>query len=108
MKRYRKRPLVIEAAQWDGMKLNGQLPRTILGDEYYYGCCNQNGELFDLMVKTLEGVMTCEVGDWLIKGIKGEFYPCKPDIFEATYEQYDLPLESLAGTGPLFYYGEVK
>ena len=38
-------------------------------------------------VKTLEGLMNCELGYWIIKGVKGEFYPCKPDIFEATYEQ---------------------
>lgn len=38
-----------------------------------------------LAIKTLEGVMTAQVGDWIIKGVKGEFYPCKPDIFEATY-----------------------
>jgi hypothetical protein len=86
MKQYRKRPLIIEAAQWNGETLDGQHARTVLGDEYYYGCCNEDGMLFDLMVKTLEGVMTCEVGDWLIKGIKGEFYPCKPDIFAETYE----------------------
>lgn len=40
-----------------------------------------------IAIRTLEGVMTASVGDWVIKGVKGEFYPCKPDIFEATYEQ---------------------
>lgn len=39
-----------------------------------------------IKIQTLEGVMTAELGDWIIKGVKGEFYPCKPDIFEATYE----------------------
>ena len=39
-----------------------------------------------LRIVTLEGVMTCEVGDWLIRGVEGEFYPCKPAIFDATYE----------------------
>jgi hypothetical protein len=39
-----------------------------------------------LMIKTLEGDFTASPGDWIIKGVKGEFYPCKPDIFEATYE----------------------
>jgi hypothetical protein len=39
-----------------------------------------------LIIHTLEGAMTASVGDWIIRGVKGEFYPCKPDIFEATYE----------------------
>lgn len=39
-----------------------------------------------IQIQTIEGVMTAQLGDWIIKGIKGEFYPCKPDIFEATYE----------------------
>jgi hypothetical protein len=43
---------------------------------------NENG----IAIKTLEGVMRGDMGDWIIKGVKGEFYPCKPDIFEATYE----------------------
>lgn len=38
-------------------------------------------------IYTLEGVMRCEPGDWIIRGVKGEFYPCKPDIFEQTYEE---------------------
>lgn len=40
-----------------------------------------------MRIQTLEGMMTAEIGDWIIKGIKGEFYPCKSDIFEATYEE---------------------
>ena len=42
-----------------------------------------------LLIETLEGKMRADVGDWIIKGVKGEFYPCKPDIFEATYELAD-------------------
>lgn len=42
-----------------------------------------------LKIGTFEGEMTAELGDWTIKGIKGEFYPCKPDIFEATYEKVE-------------------
>ena len=41
-------------------------------------------------IVTPEGVMTAQIGDYIIKGIKGEFYPCKPDIFEATYEKVDM------------------
>jgi hypothetical protein len=45
---------------------------------------NPSGEY--VQIKTLEGIMIGVVGDWIIKGVKGEFYPCKPDIFEATYD----------------------
>lgn len=46
-------------------------------------------EPYDIFVHTLEGEMRVNSGDWIIRGIKGEFYPCKPDIFEATYEAVD-------------------
>ena len=46
-----------------------------------------------LDINTLEGVMKAMPGDWIIKGVKGEFYPCKPDVFEATYEPVDAMLE---------------
>jgi len=42
-----------------------------------------------VLIRTLEGEMRAEVGDWIIRGVAGEFYPCKPDIFEATYERAD-------------------
>ena len=45
----------------------------------------------EVIVLTLEGVMTASLGDWIIRGVKGEFYPCKPDIFAATYEAVDTP-----------------
>lgn len=53
----------------------------------------QVGESFlgGLEILTLEGKMTADVGDWIIRGVKGEFYPCKPDIFEATYEPAEEP-----------------
>lgn len=74
--RYRKKPVVIEAVQY-----NGTFPLSFLGDERV-----QAGENGGLEIVTLEGVMRADVGDWIIRGIKGELYPCKPDIFEATYE----------------------
>lgn len=48
-----------------------------------------------LLIPTLEGTMRAEIGDWIIRGVKGEFYPCKPDIFAATYEPADLSLSSV-------------
>jgi hypothetical protein len=89
VKRYRKRPVVIEAIQWDGMK-----------DTYTAICEFAVGHHFEdiwltgqiegtyggkLAIQTLEGTMTADCGDWIIRGVQGEFYPCKPDIFKATY-----------------------
>jgi hypothetical protein len=74
MKKYKKKPIIIEAIQVTGK--NG-----FEITQWSNGLVNNN-----LQIKTLEGVMTANIGDYIIKGIKGEFYPCKPDIFEATYE----------------------
>ena len=80
---YRKKPVIIEAVQaaepnnphaiadWCGGKVCG---------------VGAVGEKVWMEIPTLEGVMRADYGDWIIKGVKGEFYPCKPDIFEATYE----------------------
>lgn len=80
MSRYRKRPVVIDAVQWDGHLRTAV--DFITGD---FSTDNQ-GSLF---IATLEGEMRADVGDWIIRGIKGEYYPCKPDIFAATYEPAD-------------------
>lgn len=83
--KFRKKPVVIEAVQFNGVE-------------------NDLQELFDLAkdstrelvvdalenyltIQTLEGEMRADVGDWIIKGVQGELYPCKPDIFEQTYEK---------------------
>ena len=75
MRKYRKKPIVIEAVQWTG---NFSAIEEFVGGD---------AELRDgkLLVATLEGPLTASHNDWIIKGIKGEFYPCKPGIFEATY-----------------------
>ena len=74
--KYRKKPVVIEAYQ---NLASIPYPDWMLGKAV--GVCGGY-----VQISTLEGVMTAEPGDWIIKGIKGEVYPCKPDIFEATYE----------------------
>jgi hypothetical protein len=71
--KFRKKPVVIEATQWFK---HGDHPAVELGVAY-------NGRPY---VKTLEGDHLVTPGDWIITGVKGEHYPCKPDIFEATYE----------------------
>jgi hypothetical protein len=83
MATFRKKPVVIEAVQWTG-KNNNEIA------DFYPDVCGALGTP-DLFVSTLEGDMRVSVGDWIIKGIKGEFYPCKPDIFAATYEAVCWP-----------------
>lgn len=79
MKKYRKKPVVIEALQFDGENLEECL-------KFCYTAYKSPVQDF-MVIQTLEGTMECRKGDYIIKGIKGEFYPCKPDIFERTYEE---------------------
>lgn len=81
--KYRKKPVVIEAVQFDGTdeSVDWLYPQLVSGE--IGRSCNR------LHIKTLEGVMTANVGDYIIKGVNGEFYPCKPDIFEKTYEKFE-------------------
>ena len=88
MSKYRKKPVVIEAIQYTG-KNDWQLSQWSNRKVYCSPVLeptenNPTGSY--LQINTLEGVMTAIVGDFIIKGINGEFYPCKPDIFEKTYE----------------------
>jgi len=79
--KFRKKPVVIEAVQWLG---NMTPVIDLVGHDLpTYG---RPGDSGSLRIKTLEGDHECKMGDWIIKGVKGEFYPCKPDIFALTYE----------------------
>lgn len=77
---YRKKPLVIQAVQWTGENNTEILSFC----ERCY--ITSSGKSKDLVVSTLEGDMSAAVGDFIIKGVKGEFYPCREDIFDMTYE----------------------
>lgn len=79
IKKYRKKPVVIEAVQWTGYNIK-EIADFTEGNI----AINTDDRL---CIFTLEGVHMALVGDYIIKGIKGEFYPCKPDIFEQTYEE---------------------
>lgn len=86
--KFRKKPVVIEAFQIhpnDG--LTRQLPPQWLVDALVSGAVVQYPDGV-VSIRTLEGTMSGDVGDWIIQGVKGELYPCKPDIFAATYEEY--------------------
>lgn len=82
MKRYRKKPVVIEAVQWDGNNLEEIKSFMGITSDTYKPIQPKN----TLYIRTLEGRMDALIGDFIIKGVNGEFYPCKPDIFEKTYE----------------------
>ena len=88
MPKFRKKPVVIEAEIVSGLILNARdkwqaLPQWFR-DAYERGGLIPRHD--GISVTTLEGTMNAEPTDWLIQGVKGEIYPCKPDIFEATYE----------------------
>lgn len=91
IKKYRKKPVEIEALKFDGNKKSVQELCIWIDKEDKYG------EIFIdyrytppvVSINTLEGKMIVGIGDYIIKGINGEFYPCKPDIFKKTYEEVE-------------------
>lgn len=97
MAKYRKKPVEIEAFQYDG-DLKGSDGKYYVPEWAVKAFENETlmhmsfsplHPTRDLYVKTLEGNMHARVGDYIIKGVNGELYPCKPDIFEKTYEKVD-------------------
>lgn len=78
--KYRKKPVVIEAVQWTG-KNQTEIDK-FCGTNVVW---SENKKMF--LVLTLEGTMLASTGDYIIKGVNGEYYPCKPDVFEKTYEK---------------------
>lgn len=85
--KYRKKPVVIEAFQFDGtLKTANEIQEWAGAHKVWV---RPDGEFAQIIVPTLEGKMRANPGDWIIRGVKGEFYPCKPDIFEATHEPAD-------------------
>lgn len=80
--KYRKKPVVIEAMQFNG-EWSGDATEIL---SWMVSGGDWDKESSELKIHTLEGAITASKGDWIIKGVNGEFYPCKPDIFEKTYE----------------------
>lgn len=90
---YRKKPVKIEAVKWTGgnhremfdfLTQSTGATMSTFGENFYIDFGKVEG---GLMIKTLEGEHKADIGDMIIKGVAGEFYPCKPKIFEATYDQ---------------------
>jgi hypothetical protein len=84
--KYRKKPIEVEAIQYTGKNI-GEI-ESFLGykpKKYYDDITN----LTILAIETMEGALGATENDWIIKGIRGEFYPCKPDIFQETYEKIE-------------------
>lgn len=89
MGKYRKKPVVIEAVKWEAKHYDG--PEWFI-DALHNDDLREipvNPTLTKLRVITLEGHIMADPGDWIIRGVAGEIYPCKPHIFEQTYEQVD-------------------
>lgn len=82
MARYRKKPVEIEAVQWDGNEATFDLVMGWSADEDRTFSMSQG----NLYIATLEGEMRADPGDWIIRGVEGEVYPCKPSVFTATYD----------------------
>ena len=83
MAKYRKKPIVIEAVEWKGTKQSfDEIIAMGIGSKWKGGEMGSDS----FFIETLEGDMKVSKGDFVIKGINGEFYPCKPDIFEKTYD----------------------
>lgn len=81
IKRYIKKPVEVEALEWDGTNC-AEVAEFCGPDALFVECDGQK----QLRIITLEGMMISSVGDFIIKGVDGEFYPCKPLIFKATYD----------------------
>ena len=75
----RKKPVVVEAVRWMG-------DNYVDIQDFLHGMFTSCDDGRCLLIKTLEGDMKAQIGDYILRGVKGEFYPCKPDIFAKTYE----------------------
>lgn len=94
MGKFRKKPVVIEAMQWTGFNALDVIAFTGKAPKFSLWFPNEaaweahvKADRHVIKIFTLEGVMEASPGDWIIRGVNGELYPCKPDIFAATYDQ---------------------
>lgn len=91
--RYRKKPVIIEAMQWTGS--NFEEIKQFVTKDLIYDIDDATWKVgmgiphITIKIRTLEGEMLASIGDFIIKGVDGEFYPCKPDIFQKTYDEVE-------------------
>lgn len=97
IKKYRKKPVVIRALQWTGDNYaeildfcdKAEFQYSVRKRKNIFNNKPEREEEKALFIQTLEGVHEASIGDYIIEGVNGEFYPCKPDIFEKTYEEVE-------------------
>lgn len=83
--KYRKKPVEVDVIQWVGSNI-GEMREFMKPN---YPCLGTEADPDCLLIHTLEGTMKARVNDWIIRGVKGEYYPCKPRIFNMTYEKVE-------------------
>lgn len=93
MSKFRKKPVVIEAVQWTGENIEEMINHCAPAGQGEGWQIAPIVRAQPMTIHTLEGDHRADIGDWIIRGVKGELYPCKPDIFEATYELASLAQE---------------
>ena len=91
--RFRKKPVIIDAIQYTGINVKETISFT---NETAKKTMSDN-----IIILTLEGDLIAKPGDWIIRGVKGEFYPCRADIFNLTYEKMLCATETRAATVPI-------
>jgi hypothetical protein len=96
--KFRKKPVVIDAIQWDGNALSVPIPEWFSQPWMDRTVDRDQEDRSKLNIKTMEGVMQASPSDWIIRGVKGEIYPCKDDIFRMTYEPVDVEPRTAAGS----------
>ncbi len=89
--KFRKKPVEIEAIRFVDNDSTLEILRWAGTPPIRADIDPSDGRAAALLIDTLEGTMRVDIGDWVIRGVKGEFYPCKPDIFKATYERVGGP-----------------
>ena len=100
--KYRKKPVIVEAIVWTGNNIDEIKELAKNAVEHIIFVDN------NLYIETLEGNMNVSIGDYIIKGIAGEFYPCKPDIFKETYETVSMVSDNDRTTVPMSEYRKIE
>jgi hypothetical protein len=87
IKTFIKKPIEIKALEWTGLNEN-QVINFCLGKAFFGQVSDGKVTCFRMTIETIEGLRLAQIGDWIIKGIDDEFYPCKRSVFEKTYQEY--------------------